>query len=158
LMREEGVVEPDQEPTDEEIRSFDKKRKNKKVSNDEWASPTDPESRITQLKDGRPHLAYKAEHVVDLKNDIFLAAEVYQADQPDTDTLVDSVVTARINIERAGSDAVIEEVVADKGYHAAPTLELADALSLRTYIPERKQRHRSRWTDKPPEFQRVVYA
>jgi len=60
LMREEAVIDKKHEPTDEEIRRFDQKRKNKKVSNDEWYSPTDPDARITQLKDGRTHLAYKA--------------------------------------------------------------------------------------------------
>ena len=89
---------------------------------------------------------------------MILAAEIYPADHADTDTLVDSVVAARINVEQAGSETRLDEVVADKGYHAAATLELADALALRTYIPERKQRYRSRWTDKPPEFQRAVYA
>ena len=76
LMHEESAIEKDDEPTDEEVRRFDQKRKNKKVSNDEWVSPNDPESRIAQLKDGRTHLAYKAEHVVDLKSDMILAAEI----------------------------------------------------------------------------------
>jgi transposase len=66
LMREDGTIEPDEEPTDEDIRRYDKRRKNKRVSNDEWQSPSDPQSRITKLKDGRTHLAYKAEHVVNL--------------------------------------------------------------------------------------------
>ena len=47
LMKEEGRIDAKHEPTDEEIRRFDKGRKNKKVSNDEWASPVDPEARIT---------------------------------------------------------------------------------------------------------------
>ena len=42
LMREEGVIAADEQPSDEEIRRFDKRRKNKKVSNDEWLSTTDP--------------------------------------------------------------------------------------------------------------------
>jgi transposase len=32
----------------------------------EWASPTDPEARITRLKDGRTRLAYKPEHAQSL--------------------------------------------------------------------------------------------
>src|SRR5687768_1130645 len=68
LMREEGVIQPDEEPSDEEVRRYDKKRKNKKVSNEEWVSETDPDSRIAKMKDGRTHLAYKAEHVVDLES------------------------------------------------------------------------------------------
>jgi transposase len=158
LMREEGAIEPDHEPSDEEIRRFDKKRKNKRVSNDEWVSPSDPESRITQMKDGRTHLAYKAEHVVDLKSDVILAAAIYPADQADTQTLVDSVMEAVENVQQAGAEVEIEEIVADKGYHAAETIELADDLNFRTYIPQRKKKHRSRWTDKPAKLKRAVYA
>jgi transposase len=158
LMREEGAIDKDYEPTDEEVRRFDKNRKNKRVSNEEWVSPNDSESRIAQMKDGRTHLAYKAEHIVDLNSDIILAAEIYPADMADTQTLVDSVLEAVENVKQAGVETEIEEVVADKGYHAAETIELADDLNFRTYIPEPKRPHRSRWTDKPPEFQRAVYA
>ena len=158
LMREDDTIEADQEPTDEEVRCYDKKRKNKRVSNEEWMSPNDSESRITQLKDGRTHLAYKAEHVVDLKSDLVLAAEIHPADQADTETLADSVMQAQNNLDEAGSQTQIEEVVADKGYHAAHTLELCEALGLRTYIPEPHRNHRLRWTDKPGEFQHAVYA
>ncbi len=158
LMLEEGAIEKDHEPTDEEVRRFDRKRKNKKVSNDEWVSTTDPDSRIAKMKDGRTHLAYKAEHVVDLKSDVILAAEIYPADRADTDTLVDSVLEAVENVKQADREIEIEEVVADKGYHAASTLESAEAFSFRTYIPESKRPHRARWTDKPPEFQAAVVA
>jgi transposase len=158
LMREEGVIEADEEPSDEERRRFDKQRKNKKVSNEEWVSPGDPDARIAKMKDGRTHLAYKAEHVVDLQSDLILSAEVYQADQADTATLVDSVMEAQVNLEQAGAQTTIEEVAADKGYHAAQTIELAESLQLRTYIPEPKRPHRSRWTNKPSEFKRAVVA
>ena len=156
LMREEGAIEPEQEPTDEELRRFDKGRKNKKVSNEEWVSQTDAESCIAQLKDGRTHLAYKAEHVVDLESDLVLAAEVRPANHADTQTMADSVLEARINLEQSGSPATIEEVAADKGYHAAAMLELCDYLGLRTYIPEPKRKHQACWTDKPAEYQRCV--
>jgi IS5 family transposase len=158
LMREDGAIAADHQPSDEEVRRYDKQRKNKRVSNEEWMSPNDPESRIAKLKDGRTHLAYKAEHVVDLESDLVLAAEIRPADHADTDTLVDSVVQAQVNLQAAGSDAQIEEVAADKGYHAAHTLELCEDLGLRTYIPEPRRPHRARWTDKPPEFQHAVYA
>jgi transposase len=156
LMKEEGVVAADAAPSDEEIRRFDKQRKNKSVSNDEWVSPNDPEARITQMKDGRTHLAYKAEHVVDLESDLILAAEIYHGDQADSHTLVDSVMQAEVNLDAAGVQTQIEEVAADKGYHAAATIELADSLDVRTYIPERAKKHASRWTDKPAEVCRAV--
>jgi hypothetical protein len=64
---------------------------------------------------------------------------------------------ASINLGEAGNSTQIEEVAADKGDHAAATLELADAYSLRTYIPEPKRNHALKWRDKPPEYQRCVY-
>jgi transposase len=155
LMQEEGVVPAGETPSDEALRRYDKKRK-KKVSNDDWVSKTDPEARIAKMKDGTTHLAYKAEHVVDLKSQMVLAAEIYEANQGDTQTLVDSVMEAQTNLTEMGSDIRIEEVVADKGYHADATLELADSLALRTYIPEPKRQDDRVWTDKPDAYRRAV--
>ena len=157
LMKEEGKIDAKHEPTDEEIRRFDKGRKNKKVSNDEWTSPVDPDAKITQLKDGRTHLAYKAEHVVDLESDLILAAEIRPADHGDSQTMVDSVLKAQENLQQAEVETEIEEAAADKGYHSAGTIELCDALGLRTYVPEPKHAHDRTWTDKSPDLQRAVY-
>ena len=157
LMQEEGVLAPEEEPSDEDIRRFDKRRKDKKVSNDEWVSPTDPEAQITKMKDGTTHLAYKAEHVVDLDNDLILAAEIRPATDADSQTLVDSVLKAEENLQAAGAEqSWIEEVAADKGYHSAQALELCQSLGLRTYIPEPQRKTDWTWTDKPPEYQRAV--
>src|SRR5579863_295613 len=90
LAAEEGI----ENPTDEELRRFDKTRKDKKVSNDEWESPNDPDSRIARMKDGTTHAAYKAEHVIDLKTDLVLSAAIYPADQGDSETLAESIVQA----------------------------------------------------------------
>lgn len=65
---------------------------------------------------------------------------------------------AQVHVHAAGVEATIEEAAADKGYHAAEQIELAESLSLRTYIPEPERRHKSRWTDKRPELKRAVYA
>jgi transposase len=153
LMKEREGVE---NPTDEELRRFDKQRKDKRVSNEEWVSATDPDSRITKMKDGTTHLAYKAEHVVDLKTELVLAASIRHADEGDADTMVDSVVEARVNLSEAGIDAEIEEAVADKGYHATDTIELAESLGVRTYIPERKMKGKRNWRDVPEEKRRAV--
>ncbi|KAB2948606.1 MAG: transposase [Phycisphaerae bacterium] len=83
LMAEEGV----ENPTDEDLRKFDQNRPNKKVSNQEWTSPTDPDARIARMKDGRTHLAYKTEHASDVDSDRVLAAGVHKADEADTATL-----------------------------------------------------------------------
>lgn len=154
LAQEAGI----ENPTDEDLRRFDKKRTDKKVSNDDWQSPIDPDSRIAKMKDGTTHLAYKAEHVVDLGSDFVLSATITPANQSDAETLIDSIAQAQLNLDGAGSEATIEEAVADKGYHKASTLELADELDFRTYIPEPKRRYRYRWIDKSAGQQEAVYA
>lgn len=98
MGRRKGVIAEHEEPTDEEVRRFDKRRKDKKVSNEEWVSPTDPDATITKMKDGTTHLAYKAEHVVDLRSDLILAAEIRPTTHRDTQTLADSVLNAEENV------------------------------------------------------------
>jgi len=155
LAAEAGI----ENPTDEELRRFDKTRQDKKVSNDEWESPNDPDSRIARMKDGTTHAAYKAEHVIDLKTDLVLSAAIYPADRGDAETLAESVVQAQMNVIQAESPANIEEVVADKGYHAADTLALVnETLGVRTYIPEPKRKKPWKWSARPAAERRAVTA
>ena len=154
LAKDAGI----EDPTDEDLRRFDKKRPDKKVSNEEWQSRTDPDSRIAKMKDGTTHLAYKAEHVVDLDSNLILAAEIYHANEGDPDTLLSSVGTAQLNLIRAESKTDIENVAADKGYHKAATLAECAEAGWRTYIPERKRHDRHRWHDKPPEQEAAFRA
>lgn len=153
LAAEAGI----ENPTDEDLRRFDKNRPDKKVSNDDWQSPTDADSRIARMKDGRTHLAYKAEHVVDLKTDLVLAAVIYEANRGDADTLAESVVQAQKHIIQADSPANIRDVAADKGYHSAETLALLNGpCELRTYIPEPKRKSHWKWRERPAEQQAAV--
>lgn len=154
LANEAGI----ENPTDEDLRRFDKNRPDKKVSNEEWESPIDPDSRIAKMKDGTTHLAYKAENVVDLDSEFVLSATITPANHSDAESMVDSVVQAQMNLEAAGSETKIKDVAADKGYHKASTLELADDLDFRTYIPEPKRHHRYRWVGKPAGLKEAVYA
>jgi transposase len=157
LMQEAGQIEPGDEPTAEELARFDRQRKDKKVSNQEWQSETDPDSRITKMKDGRTHLAYKAEHVVDLDTELILAAEIYHANAADVDTIGPSISQAQDNLLQAESDAGIEEAVADKGYSGNETLaELEFTEGLRTYVAEPQHAQRRNWKDKPEEERQAV--
>jgi transposase len=152
LAKEAGI----ENPTDEELRRFDRKRKNK-ASNADWASATDADSRIARMKDGRTHLAYKAEHVVDLDSGLVLAAAVHPADRSDPATLVDSVLRTQVNLVRAGLEAEVEEVVADKGYHKAEALAECAERGVRTYISEQKRKKRT-WADKPESWRVATVA
>ncbi len=131
LMLEEGLVSEDDDPTDEDLRRSDKQRAKsgkKKVSNDEWESPTDPDARIVRIKDGRTHLGYKAEHVVDLKTDVILSAQVHHGTEGDSQTLTLGVVDARRNLIRSGSAAEVEEGLSrqrnDCGVHAVRPVDV----------------------------------
>ncbi|HUQ68849.1 MAG TPA: transposase [Planctomycetaceae bacterium] len=141
LMQEQGLIREGDELSSEELQRFDRNRKDKNVSNEEWTSPTDGDARIAKRKDGRTHLAYKAEHVIDLESEFMLAATVSHADQGDADTLLPSLVAAQLNLIRAGSEAEIRDVPADKGYHKNETLADLSAWELRSPVP-RHPKHR----------------
>ena len=77
LARESGI----ETPTAEDL--LDRKRKGKKLSNEDWVSKSDPEAKIAKMKDGTTHLAYKPEHAVDLDTGAVVAAELHPADEHD---------------------------------------------------------------------------
>jgi transposase len=89
-------------PTAAELKQLDRARKGKRVSNAEWVSPSDPEARITRLKDGRTRLAYKAEHAVDLDTEAIVAAAIHPADQGDTTTMAGTLEAATRGLDAAG--------------------------------------------------------
>jgi len=166
LARSSGMATP----TREELARLDRKRK-KRMSNKEWMSPTDADARITKMKDGRTHLAHKAEHAVDLDTGAVVAVTLQDADKGDTTTVEVTLCEAgeavaelavreaelhpddqpKVNVEG------IEEVVADKGYHSGAALEQVQSYQVRTYIPERQQKGRRNWDGKAGQ-QQAVYA
>ncbi len=150
LARAEGI----ENPTEEDLRRLDRGRSDKKVSNENWESPSDPDARIARMKDGTTHLAYKAEHAVDLETEAIVAATVTCADRGDSRSGPETLVVAQANLIACGSGTTVEEVVADKGYHDNRLLALCAEWEVRTYIPERKQRKRV-WRDKPAEMERA---
>src|SRR5947199_3010736 len=88
LAEESGIATP----TREQLAKLDRKRA-KKGSNDDWVNPHDPEAEITQLKDGRTHLAYKAEHAVDLENVAVVAETVAGGAAGDSETILENIQT-----------------------------------------------------------------
>jgi transposase len=153
LAKAEGI----ENPTEEELRRLDRARTDKKVSNEHWQSPSDPDSRIAKMKDGRTHLAYKAEHAVDLVSEAIVATTVTSADKSDPRSGANTLVLAEANLVLAGSTAMIEETVMDKGYHDNRLLVDLMEQGIRTYIPERRQKSRC-WTDKPAEYEKAFRA
>jgi len=156
-LRKLAVESGLENPTEEDLRKFDRNRPHKKVSNEEWVSSTDADSRIARMKDGTTHLAYKTEHAVDVQSDLILSAAVYAADEADPATLPQTLALAQTNLVLAGSEVEIRDVAADKGYHSNENLAWCDSMGVRTYIPERESPYGRRWTDKSPQEQAAVY-
>ena len=146
-------------PTREDVARLDRKRK-KKTSNKDWKHPWDPDAKVTKMKDGRTHLAHKAEHAVDLETGAVVAVTVQDADDGDTTTIAETTIAATEQIADAQAEVdepqALEEIVADKGYHSNRTMVDLDAVDLRSYIAE-PDRGRRDWS-KDPEAQAPVYG
>ena len=142
-------------PTRADLARMDRKRK-KKGSNDDWTHPHDPDAKITKMKDGRTHLAHKAEHAVDLETGAIVGVTVQDADEGDTTTSRDTLIEAAEQIEavRPNNDG-LTEVVGDKGYHSNQSLVDLEAVGVRSYISE-PDRGRRNWK-KNPEARDAVY-
>lgn len=147
-------------PTRTDLARIDRKRK-KKPSNDDWTHPHDPDAKITKMKDGRTHLAHKAEHAVDLETGAILGVTVQGADEGDTTTIRETLPEAAEQLEAVAAVTehgvvAIEEFVADKGYHSRTTVHDLKILEIRTYISD-PDRGRQAWKDQKAERD-AVYA
>jgi len=155
LAAESGI----KTPTREALARLDRRRK-KRTSNDDWKNPFDPDAKITKMKDGRTHLAHKAEHAIDLDSGAMVAVTLQGANVGDTTSLVETAIAAAEQVEAAHGEraapAAVTELIADKGYHSNQTLIDLLAVGVRSYIaePDRGRRH---WTN-APEAQRAVYG
>jgi transposase len=142
-------------PTRADLARIDRKRK-KKGSNDDWTHPHDPDAKITKMKDGRTHLAHKAEHAVDLETGAIVGVTVQDADDGDAETSRETLITAAEQIEAVLPDGDgLQEVVGDKGYHSNQSLIDLEAVGVRSYISE-PDRGRRKWKKKP-DAQAAVY-
>src|SRR6059036_88628 len=146
-------------PTREALARLDRRRK-KRTSNKDWKNPFDPDAKITKMKDGRTHLAHKAEHAIDLDSGAMVAVTLQGADVGDTTSLGETAIAAAEQVEAAHTasptPAALTELIADRGYHSNQTMIDLHAVGVRSYIaePERGRRH---WTT-APEAQRAVYG
>jgi len=151
-------------PTRADLAKLDKKRP-KKGSNDDWKHPHDPDAKIVKLKDGRTHLAHKAEHAVDMQTGAVLAVTVQDATLGDPATMKQTMVATVSNVREVHRDRrckhglskrALTEWVADKGYHSNATMEMAQECGLRTYVSE-PRRGRRQWLGRNAA-QRGTYA
>ena len=163
LAKESGI----ETPTADDLIRLDRKRKGKKLSNEDWESPTDPDARIAKartrgspgMKDGRTRLGYKPEHAVDLDTGAIVAAPIHGADQGDTQTLSGTLEEAETNLEVVGKAPSLEdpaELVADKGYHSRGGLKDLEDGAWKSRIGEPKPKGINRWKG-DDDAKRAVY-
>jgi transposase len=144
------------------LRRMDRKRP-KKMSNQEWVSPSDEEAEITRLKDGRTALAFKVENAVDMETGAIVAVTTHGGAAADTATVEATVIEAGVAVaEVAGEQAPevnaegVQEVVADRGYHSNEVVRGMEEMQVRTYIAEPERGPRN-WEGKAAE-KAAVYA
>ena len=163
LAKESGI----ETPTREQLAKLDRQRP-KKGSNAEWQHPHDPDARITKMKDGRTHLAHKAEHAVDLETGAVVAVTISPANEGDPTSMIETLAQAGEHIAEVAWEVNNEEVgeavdsdgpanvVADKGYHSNDALVGMKQAKVRSYVSE-PDRGRRRWTGRG-DAQDAVYA
>lgn len=134
LAREAGL-----ETTDgSELRNFDRKRVGKKMSNEQWQNPHDPDAKIGRTKDGATDMVYLPEHTVDLDTGAIVQAQVLAGDHRDSEELSGRVIEAVVNVQEAKADpeALPETLTADKGYFSLEEIGRLQELSLKTVISD----------------------
>ncbi|MEZ5935990.1 MAG: transposase [Alphaproteobacteria bacterium] len=144
LAKESGI----ETPTADDLIRMDKKRKGKKLSNEDWESKTDSDARIAKMKVGRTRLGYKPEHAVDLDTGAIVAAPIHEADQGDTSSLPGTLEAAEENLEAVRMEPSLEdpaELVADKGYHSRGGLKGLEDGAWKSRISEPKPNGIHRW-------------
>jgi transposase len=151
-------------PTQEDLAKLDRNRP-KKGSNEDWEHPDDPDAKITKMKDGRTHLAHKAEHAVDMETGAVLAVTLQDANAGDTRTIQQTLMAVAEEMERLTevpetakqvAENWLSELVTDKGYHSNDTLVDLKEFGIRSYVSE-PNRGRRNWTNRHTERD-AVYA
>jgi transposase len=135
LAAENGIDPKDSDA----VRRFDRKRP-KKMSNQDWENPNDPDAKIGPTKAGATDMIYKPENTVDLDTGTILNAEVRPGDEADQKDLAAHVLEAQENINEAkdlpAGTLTIESATADKGYHAVPEMRFLQKEGIRTVISD----------------------
>ena len=142
LAKESGLERTD----GGELRNFDRKRPGKKMSNEQWENPHDPEAKIGKTKAGATAMVYLPEHTVDLETGAIVQAQVLAGDHRDSEDLSGRIIEAAVNVQEAlgtrDPEAMPETLTADKGYFSLEEVGRLQELSVKPVIsdPHRAQR------------------
>lgn len=120
------------------VRDFDRKRKDKKMSNKDWHNPHDPEAKIGPTKEGPIKMTYKVENTVDVETGAIIQTEILPADQADGQDMDQQIKQAQKNINKAKGNKLrsktIKKVTGDKGYYKIEQMGLLQKRGIKTVI------------------------
>ncbi len=119
------------------VRKFDRQRP-KRMSNQEWENPDDPDAKIGPKKDGATDMIYKPQTVVDLETGAIVGAEMLPGNQADHQAVATAILEAQQNINAARgrdrNEMTVETTTADKGYYAVGQLQELQREQIKTVI------------------------
>lgn len=119
------------------VRKFDRKRP-KKMSNDEWENPDEPDAKIGPKKDGATDMLYRPELVADLDSGAIVGAEVLPGNQSDHQETCTHILQAQVTINAARDEQpevlTVETATADKGYFEVTQVVALQQEQIKTII------------------------
>jgi hypothetical protein len=123
------------------VARFDRKREDRKTSNEEWHNPHDPDAKIGKTKDGATDMIYKPEHVVDLDTGAIVDASIVEGDKGDAHELTERIIDAQIRLNDIADDPTqvepIQSITADKYYYNTQEITAIQNLGITTTIPDK---------------------
>lgn len=148
LAEQSGIDPKDKEA----VARFDRKRKDRKTSNDEWYNPHDPDAKIGRTKDGATDMIYKPENIVDLDTGAIIDVDILLGDRGDTDYLSERITNAQIRLNDISENPIeekpVETVTTDKGYYNVQELVAIQSAGITTNISDKEfNRNTSKLTD-----------
>jgi len=124
------------------VSDFDRRRKDKKVSNEEWYSPNDPDAKIGPRKDGAWDMTHKVENAVDLDSGAVLSVEVQESTKGDATDMAAHFETAAAMVDYTASiveDQSDEDEDDEEGSHGAGGVGGQDGRSQHAASPGEKR-------------------
>src|SRR5260370_3742955 len=124
------------EPTDDEGgRRFDRKRRDKKLSNEQFKNRHDTDAKISRQK-GKTDRIYKPENSVDMESGVIVQAQLVAAERADSVDLPQRIDSVQESLERLEPEKKIQAVVADGHYHSLANLCALQKAGLKVVIPD----------------------
>ena len=141
----EAGIDPDDTKA---VRRFDKKRKGRKTSNEDWVNPHNPDAKVGRTKDGACDMIYQPEHLTDLESGAIIHAEVRTGDCRDSEELSGRVMEGCGTLSEVCDDPMQEKVgrslTTDEGYFSVEEVCALQGEGMRTVMGDPHESRRNK--------------